>query len=72
MTPRIDPNEAPMTANGIDIGKEIFHAVGIGADGKLAFRLKIKGFGQKRTCPLCARSGHHSANGTLDGHQVKI
>jgi hypothetical protein len=66
MTPRMDPNVAPLTANGIEIGKELFHAVGIGADGK------IKRLGQKRTCPLCARSGHHSANGTLDGHQVKI
>lgn len=27
---------------GIDIGKEIFHLVGFGADGKIAFRKKIK------------------------------
>jgi transposase len=27
---------------GIDIGKEIFHLVGFGADGEIAFRKKIK------------------------------
>jgi transposase len=27
---------------GIDIGKEIFHIVGFGTDGKIAFRRKIK------------------------------
>jgi Transposase len=27
---------------GIDIGKEVFHIVGFGADGKIAFRRKIK------------------------------
>jgi transposase len=27
---------------GIDIGKEVFHVVGFGTDGKIAFRRKIK------------------------------
>jgi transposase len=27
---------------GIDIGKEVFHIVGFGADGRIAFRRKIK------------------------------
>lgn len=41
MNPRTAPTTQP-TSIGIDIGKEIFHVVGIGADGKLAFRWKIK------------------------------
>ena len=30
---------------GIDIGKEVFHVVGFGTDGKIAFRRKIKRLG---------------------------
>jgi transposase len=32
----------PLASVGIDIGKEIFHVVGLGTDGKTAFRWKIK------------------------------
>jgi hypothetical protein len=32
---------APLASIGIDIGKEVFHLVGFGTDGKIAFR-KIK------------------------------
>jgi transposase len=32
---------------GIDIGKEVFHLVGFGADGKIAFRRKIRRLGLK-------------------------
>jgi transposase len=32
----------PLASVGIDIGKEIFHIVGLGTDGKTAFRWKIK------------------------------
>lgn len=35
MKARIVSNAAPLTAMGIDIGKEIFQVVGIGADGQL-------------------------------------
>jgi transposase len=42
MKPKIDLNAAPLTSIGIDIGKEIFHVVGLGTDGKIAFRRKIK------------------------------
>ena len=42
MKPKIDPNTAPLTSIGIDIGKEVFHVVGLGTDGKIAFRRKIK------------------------------
>ena len=32
----------PGPSIGIDIGKEVFHVVGFGTDGKIAFRHKIK------------------------------
>ena len=42
MKPKIDLNAVALTSIGIDIGKEIFHVVGLGTDGKIAFRRKIK------------------------------
>src|SRR5579863_3463675 len=42
MKPKIDLNTVALTSIGIDIGKEIFHVVGLGTDGKIAFRRKIK------------------------------
>ncbi len=38
----MDTNTAPLASIGVDIGKEVFHLVGFGADGKMAFRRKIK------------------------------
>jgi transposase len=38
----MDTTTAPLASIGIDIGKEIFHIVGFGTDGKIAFRRKIK------------------------------
>jgi transposase len=38
----MDTNMPPLASIGIDIGKEVFHIVGFGADGKIAFRRKIK------------------------------
>ncbi|MCS3763178.1 hypothetical protein GGE24_005184 [Bradyrhizobium centrosematis] len=35
----------PLASIGIDIGKEVFHVVGFGPDGKIAFRRKIKRLG---------------------------
>src|SRR5262249_1788213 len=32
---------------GVDIGKEVFHIVGFGVDGKIAFRKKIRRLGLK-------------------------
>lgn len=49
MKPRIDPCIAPPISIGIDIGKEIFHIIGIGADGKIAFRWKIRRLALKET-----------------------
>ena len=42
MKPKKDPNTAALRSIGIDIGKEIFHLVGLCTDGKIAFRRKIK------------------------------
>jgi len=38
----MDTTARPLSSIGIDIGKEIFHVVGFGTDGKIAFRRKIK------------------------------
>ena len=42
MKPETELNAAALVSIGIDIGKEIFHIVGLGADGKIAFRGKVK------------------------------
>src|SRR3954469_10271673 len=42
MKPSTQTTTAPLAVIGIDIGKEIFHLVGFGADGKIAFRKKIR------------------------------
>src|SRR4029453_8256677 len=38
----MDTSVVPLASIGIDIGKEVFHLVGFGTDGKIAFRRKIK------------------------------
>jgi transposase len=38
----MDTTTQPLASIGIDIGKEVFHVVGFGADGKIAFCRKIK------------------------------
>jgi len=38
----MDTTVAPLASIGIDIGKEVFHLVGYGTDGRIAFRRKIK------------------------------
>ena len=38
---------------GIDIGKEVFHIVGFGTDGKIAFRRKIKRLALAETFRSC-------------------
>ena len=38
----MDTTARPLSSIGIDIGKEVFHVVGFGTDGKIAFRHKIK------------------------------
>jgi transposase len=46
----MDTTIAPLASIGIDIGKEVFHLVGFGADGKIAFRRKIKRLALVETC----------------------
>ncbi|MES2029172.1 MAG: hypothetical protein V4477_08355 [Pseudomonadota bacterium] len=36
----MDTTIAPLASIGIDIGKEVFHPIGFGTDGKIAFRRK--------------------------------
>lgn len=38
----MDTTTQPLASIGIDIGKDVFHAVGFGTDGKIVFRRKIK------------------------------
>ncbi len=47
MNSTTDCNVESLMSVGIDIGKEVFHIVGFGADGELAFRRKIKGLALK-------------------------
>ena len=45
MKPKTDSNTASLAVVGVDIGKELFHIVGLGVDGKIAFRRKIRRLG---------------------------
>lgn len=38
----MDTTTPPLASIGIDIGKVVFHIVGFGTDGRIAFRRKIK------------------------------
>ena len=42
MKPKRETNTASLAVIGVDIGKEVFHLVGLGVDGKIAFRRKIR------------------------------
>jgi transposase len=46
MKPKTEPSTASLTVIGVDIGK-VFHIVGFGVDGKIAFRKKIRRLGLK-------------------------
>ena len=47
MKAETESNTASLAVIGIDIGKEVFHLVGIGVDGKIAFRRRIRRLGVK-------------------------
>src|SRR5262250_3777353 len=47
MKPKKEFSAGSLAAIGIDIGKEVFHIVGLGVDGKIAFRRKIRRLGLK-------------------------
>ena len=40
-----DSNRTTLAVIGVDIGKEVFHLVGFGVDGKIAFRKRIRRLG---------------------------
>jgi transposase len=42
---KMDPNTTSVAVIGVDIGKEVFHLVGLGVDGKIAFRRRIRRLG---------------------------
>ena len=42
MTVRTDGITSALSSVGIDIGKDLFHVVGLGTDGKIAFRWKLR------------------------------
>ena len=42
MQTKFESTAPALTVIGIDIGKDVFHVVGFDADGKIAFRRKIK------------------------------
>ena len=39
---RTESNISSSVVIGVDIGKEVFHLVGFAADGKIAFRSRIR------------------------------
>jgi transposase len=45
MKPKIDSNTVSVAVIGVDIGKEVFHLVGLGVDGKIVFRRKVRRLG---------------------------
>ena len=45
MKPKMESHTVSLAVIGVDIGKEVFHIVGLGVDGKIAFRRKIKRLG---------------------------
>src|SRR5438270_5136260 len=47
MKRKAETTAVPLAVIGVDIGKEVFHLVGFGADGKIAFRKKIRRLGLK-------------------------
>ena len=47
MKSETESNRAPLAVIGVDIGKEVFHLVGFAADGKIAFRRRIRRLGLK-------------------------
>src|SRR5262252_7276366 len=47
MKPGMESNTSPPTVVGVDIGKDVFHLVGFGAGGKIAFRRRIRRLGLK-------------------------
>lgn len=45
MKPKAETTAAPLAVIGVDIGKDVFHLIGLGADGKVALRRRIRRLG---------------------------
>ena len=52
MKSRMESKMSPVVI-GVDIGKEVFHLVGFTADGKIAFRRRIRRPGLKMPSRSC-------------------
>src|SRR5580693_537664 len=82
MKPKMEFDTASLAVIGVDIGKDVFHLVGFGADGKIAFRRKIKRLALKdafEKLPACivgmeACLSAHFVSRTLRalGHEPRI
>src|SRR5262249_44389161 len=82
MKPGMESNMSAPVVIGIDIGKEVFHLVGFTADGKIAFRRRIRRLGLKdafEKLPRCivameACLSAHFVSRTLGGlgHEPRI
>jgi transposase len=82
MKPKMEQNMGSLAVIGVDIVKEVFHLVGLGADGKIAFRRKIRRLGLKdafEKLPPCivgmeASLSAHFVSRTLHalGHEPRI
>src|SRR6185369_16890907 len=82
MKAKTETPAASLAVIGVDIGKEVFHLVGFGADGKIAFRKKIRRLGLKEAfeqLPPCivgmeACLSAHFVSRTLRalGHEPRI
>jgi len=60
MKPETETTTPTPAVIGVDIGKEIFHVVAFGVDGKIAFRRKIRRLGRSMRTGR-ARSGARAA-----------
>ena len=54
MKPKTDSNTASLAVVGVDIGKEVFHIVGFGVDGKICVPEKDQAIGSRRRVPAAA------------------
>jgi transposase len=82
MKPGTESKPIPLAVIGVDIGKEVFHLVGLGVDGKTAFRRRIRRLGLKdafENLPPCivgmeACLSAHFVSRTLRvlGHEPRI
>jgi len=56
MKPRTESNMSSPMVLGVDIGKDVFHLVGFAADGKIAFRKRIRRLALKDALRGCRRA----------------